>query len=220
MSGRSQHRRHVATAVGLALALLTGCGIDADTEPRPVDPGLLEPDPRALDRTGSSDGVSTVFMVSSDGLAGGPALQPVGRTSDRTPLALLAALFIGPTADEVASRVRTDIPAGLTVRSVTVRNGTLTIDVGQGLEELVGDTLIRALAQITLTATTLDGIRAAQITVNGVAQQWPAGNGELQSGPLTSYDFPGLLPSQQPPYPAIPSRPLEVPPTSTPTGAA
>jgi Sporulation and spore germination len=216
----SRHRCGRVVAVGLGLAVLTACGIDTDTEPRPVDPGVIEPDPRALDPSGGSDGFSTVFMVSPDGADGDPALQPVGRTSDRTPLALLTALFGGPTVDEVAGRVRTDIPLGLALRSVTVRNGTITIDVGPGLEELAGESLIRALAQITLTATTIEGIRAAQITVEGVVQQWPAGSGELQSDPLTSYDFPGLVPSQQPPYPAIPSRPLEVPTTSAANGAA
>jgi hypothetical protein len=41
--------------------------------------------------------------------------------------------------------------------------------------------------------------------VDGAEARWPASNGELQSDPLTVYDFPGLEPSTQPAYPAVPS---------------
>jgi spore germination protein GerM len=207
----TSHSLRISVAVAACICTLAGCGIGVDSEPRPVDPGLIEPDPLALDPGADGDGVSTVFMVSADGPDGTPVLEPVGRTSDRTPLAVLAALFSGPTAAEVSARVRTDIPIGLPLRSVAVRNGTMVVDVGQRLQELAGETLIRALAQITLTAMAIEGIRAVQVTVEGVPQQWPAGNGELHSDPLTRYDFPGLVPSEQPPFPAIPSRPLEVP---------
>jgi hypothetical protein len=44
-----------------------------------------------------------------------------------------------------------------------------------------------------------------KILVDGADQQWPAGDGALQSEPLTVYDYPGLVVSAQPAYPAIPT---------------
>jgi len=56
-----------------------------------------------------------------------------------------------------------------------------------------------------LTATELRGINGVRISIEGSAQQWPAGSGELQSEALTRFDYPGLVLSTQPEYPAIPS---------------
>jgi hypothetical protein len=51
----------------------------------------------------------------------------------------------------------------------------------------------------------LPGVSSVAITVDGSPQQWPAGSGELQSEPLTRYDFPGLVQSSQPAFPPVPS---------------
>jgi hypothetical protein len=55
------------------------------------------------------------------------------------------------------------------------------------------------------TSSEIEGVRSVKIVVDGADQQWPAGNGALQSSPLTVYDFPGLVPSAQPDYPATPT---------------
>ena len=52
-------------------------------------------------------------------------------------------------------------------------------------------------------------MRSVQLLVDGVAQQWPAGNGEARSEPLTVYDYPGMVQSSQPAYPAIPTPPQD-----------
>ena len=62
-----------------------------------------------------------------------------------------------------------------------------------------------AVAQIVFTASEVDGVESVNILINGADQQWPSGNGELQSAPLTVYDYPGLVQSSQPAYPAIPT---------------
>ena len=59
----------------------------------------------------------------------------------------------------------------------------------------------------TVTASDITGVSDVSITIDGVSQQWPAANGELQSRPLTRYDFPNLVDSSQPAFPSVPSPP-------------
>jgi hypothetical protein len=51
----------------------------------------------------------------------------------------------------------------------------------------------------------VNGVTGVTITVEGNEVSWPASNGKLKAEPLTVYDFPGLEPSTQPAYPAVPS---------------
>jgi spore germination protein GerM len=97
------------------------------------------------------------------------------------------------------------VPPGTTLRSAVLRAGVLRVDASKELLQLSGNDLVDALAQIVFTASELDGVHAVKILVEGAEQQWPAGNGELQSEPLTTYDFPGRVASAQPAYPAIPT---------------
>ena len=70
---------------------------------------------------------------------------------------------------------------------------------------LDGGELVDALAQIVFTGSELTDVHQVRVLVNGVDQQWPAGDGTLQTEPLDVYDYPGRVASAQPAYPAIPS---------------
>ena len=69
-----------------------------------------------------------------------------------------------------------------------------------------GRLLIDAVAQIVYTVSEIDGVHDVAITVEGAPQRWPTADGSLQSAPLSVYDFPGLVTSAQPEYPAVPSQ--------------
>ena len=58
-----------------------------------------------------------------------------------------------------------------------------------------------AVAQIVFTASELPGAESVLIRVDGNSRAWPDGDGELQSDPLTIYDFTGYAESSQPAYP-------------------
>jgi spore germination protein GerM len=81
----------------------------------------------------------------------------------------------------------------------------LVVDVTPEITELSGELLVLAVAQIVFTADEIDGVRTVRLRVNGQDQRWPKGDGETRDGPLSVYDFPGLVQSAQPPYPAVPS---------------
>ena len=110
-----------------------------------------------------------------------------------------------PNVLEFDAQYRTAIPQGTMLNSAVLRGGILRVDVSEELLQLSGDTLVNAIAQIVFTASEVEGVRGVLITADGEDQQWPVGNGELQAAPLTIYDYPGLLPSAQPDYPAVPS---------------
>lgn len=198
--------RRLIAALLVAVVPLTACGISSDDAPRNVPLAEQEQLGIASDRdAGDATGTARIYLLSPEVAGQALALQAVARDVDETPTALLAALFEGPNASEVDSQLRTALPSGTELLSARIQGGTLRIDVSQGLLQLSGQVLVAAVAQIVFTAAEIDGVRSVAISVEGNAQRWPAGNGELQSTPLTVYDYPGLVPSAQPSYPAIPT---------------
>jgi spore germination protein GerM len=90
-------------------------------------------------------------------------------------------------------------------------DGTLVVDLSNDFFQATGDFQVRAVAQVVFTACALDGIDRVRLLVEGQPQEWPRGDGSLQSDPLTPYAYPDLNPSSQPDYPPPPS------PGNTPT---
>jgi spore germination protein GerM len=114
-------------------------------------------------------------------------------------------LLAGPNQTEQSNQFRTAIPVGTELLDARRQGFVLRVDLSDAVLELSGQVLITAIAQIVFTASEIDGVRGVTILVAGADQQWPVGSGELTSTPLTVYDYPGLVPSSQPDYPAFPS---------------
>jgi spore germination protein GerM len=186
--------------------VLAGCGISNDAGPRDV------PQADRIDLSGGGDlvggeatGTARIYLLAPSGSGRNTTLQPVARNVAEQPTNVLVALFSGPNTDEISKQYRTAIPSGTHLLTAKLLAHTLRVDVSKDLLQVSGDDLVDALAQIVFTASELDGVDSVQLLVEGVAQQWPAGNGELQSAPLTTYDFPGRVATSQPAYPAFPT---------------
>jgi spore germination protein GerM len=193
-------------APALAGLLFAGCGISTDDNPRNIPAVDQEQLGVAADRSaGAATGTARVYLLAPEAAGQSQVLQAVARDVDETAAGLLTALFAGPNADEMESQFRTALPAGIQLLSTSRRGAVLRVDISRDLLQLSGQVLMAAVAQIVFTASELDGVQSVKILIEGADQQWPAGNGELQSDPLTVYDFPGLVQSSQPAYPAIPS---------------
>lgn len=196
--------RRAMLTLGLA-AVLSACGIQSDTKPRDIAENAKQELGGAVAPGGGvATGTARIYLIGPAATGQTAVLQPVARTAD-TATELIRSLLSGPNDSEVAEQYRTAIPVGTALRSATLQFNTLRVDVTEPLLQLSGGDLVDALAQIVFTATELDGVRQVKVFVNGADQQWPAGNGTLQSAPLTIYDFPGRVPSAQPAYPAIPT---------------
>lgn len=197
--------RATATAVA-AITLVGGCSISPDSAPRDIpvlqQDELLAPSDR---EAGAATGTARIFLLSPDSGGQSTSIVAVPRDVAETPIALLEALTAGPNDDELDGKYRTAIPTDVVVRSAQLRGGTLVVDMSAGLLQLAGDGLIDAIAQVVFTASELSGVRSVKLLIEGADQQWPTGTGVFQATPLTVYDYPGLLASAQPDYPAIPS---------------
>jgi spore germination protein GerM len=200
--------RRPLRAVTLAAALVvTGCSVASDNSPRDIEAGALALTPQDASNVGqAAAGTGRIYLLAPN-VPGEPArLQAVSRDIDDDPAAMMTALLAGPNTTEFAGRYRSNLPNEMTVLSVTRRSrGIVELDVDDAIAALRGDELILALAQIVYTLTDVNGIGSVIITVEGEPTRWPASNGELQADALTVYDFPGLVPSTQPAYPAVPS---------------
>lgn len=188
--------------------MLSACGIGNDDTPR----NIPEIDQMPLgvggdSGAGAATGTARVYLLAPEVVGQTTSLEAVARDVDETPSAVLEALLAGPNAGELDLQYRTALPVDLRVLSTTSRGGVLVIDLSRELLQLSGQVLVAAVAQLVFTGSEVPGVRSVKILVEGADQQWPAGNGEVQSAPLTVYDYPGLVPSAQPAYPAIPSPP-------------
>jgi spore germination protein GerM len=201
--------RRAGRAAGLAALVLAvaagGCAIQPDNSPRDIpseERGQIDPVAPGAEATGAS----RIFLVADEGSGGDQELRSVLRDVEpQTHEAVLGALIAGPNPGEVDSGMSSPLPSSTTLHSARLVAGTLNVDISDEILELSGSAVRLAVAQIVFTSNELDGVRAVRLRVDGQARDWPDGRGELQSGPLTVYDYPGLAESAQPPYPPIPS---------------
>jgi spore germination protein GerM len=193
-----------AAVVAIAATAGAGCAIQPDSAPRdiPAEERQLDPVPSGAEATGQS----RIYLVADEGSDGGQELRTVLR--DVEPRAFepaLRALIAGPNRDERDNGMSSPLPPSTTLHSARLVAGTLNVDISDEILDLSGTALRLAVAQIVFTASELDGVRAVRLRVDGQSRDWPDGRAELQSAPLSVYDYPGLAESAQPPFPPIPS---------------
>jgi sporulation and spore germination protein len=191
--------------VGAAIALLAGgCAIQPDSAPRDIPEDLQELDGPAVTAAGGAAGGSDrIYLLAPDGAP--QQLRTVQRDTGGEASTLLAELISGPNPDEFESGLSSAVPQALALRSVRVADGVAEVDVGEGLLELPGGDLTRAVAQIVFTASEIPGADSVLIRVDGATREWPDGSGAQHRGPLSVYDFTGWAESAQPAFPVSPS---------------
>lgn len=196
--------RRIGVVVLLVL-VATSCSIDAESTPRNIAVRDRR-DLSAFDQVaGAAVGSGRIYLLSPEIIGQARTLQSVARDVGDTPADAMRALFEGPNTTELQALMRSAIPPGTRLIDVTQDGSELVVNVSNELQQLTGEALIDGVAQIVLTASEIASVSAVSIAIDGVPQQWPSASGELQSEPLTRYDFPGLVVSSQPAFPAVPS---------------
>jgi spore germination protein GerM len=197
---------HRFVAAVLMTLSVNSCSIAAEGSPRSIgvsDRGDLSVN---FDQpAGAATGSGRIYLLSPEVLGQPRTLQSVARDVRDTPADAMRALFEGPNTEELQALLRSAIPSGTSLLAVTQVGAQLLVDVSSELQQLTGEALVDGVAQIVLTASEIAGVSAVSIAIDGIPQQWPAGSGELQSEPLTRYDFPGIVLSSQPAFPSVPS---------------
>jgi spore germination protein GerM len=188
-------------AVALAVG---GCAIRSDTAPIdvPAERNDVFGEPARGD---VAAGTNRVFLLAPSDPDSPQNLRSVLR--DVPPVAgdVLGSLFAGPNTSEREDGMDTAIPAEVELIGARVVGELLTVDVNDAFDDLTPEALRLAVGQIVATATEIEGIESVQLRIDGEERVWPLGSGELVDRPLTIFDYPGLVESSQPPFPAIPS---------------
>ena len=176
-------------AIGLAFALLVGCGVTDQTGPVPVE---VNQSPRVAASSPEDGGFSVKVYFSRDG-----RLEPVTRAAPDTSAATALALLVaGPDGAEVASGLQTALaPQQLT--ATRTRNRTITVTATQEFTSISGDLQLLATAQVVWTVTGNAPGDQVQITVNGRAIQVPTDNGLIRR-PVRRGDYMSVAPQTQP----------------------
>ena len=199
-------RRSGLGCVLLAFVLVAGgCGIAPDSTPRDVAPAERDLTVNAVSDGDEAGGTSRIYLVAPSEAGDPSLLRSTSRDVPSGATPLIKSLLAGPNDEELASRLVTNIPQETQLLSTDASGDVLFVDVSPEITELSGDLLVLAVAQIVFTAAEIEGVRAVRLRVNGQDQRWPKGDGETREGALTVYDFPGLVQSAQPAYPAVPS---------------
>jgi hypothetical protein len=196
-------RRMVAVAVVVVVAM-TGCSIQPEAAPSDLPPERADVfgEPATGDEAA---GTNRIYLLAPADLDAPQRLRSVQRDVPTAPAAVLSSLFAGPNSSERDAQVDTAIPSDIELLAARPVGQVLTVDLNDVFGELTPEGLRLAVAQIVTTATEIDGIQAVQLRVDGVPRVWPLGNGELTDRPLTKFDYPGLVESTQPAFPAFPS---------------
>lgn len=195
------NRRTVRTRRGclllLAGALLVGCGVPQDDEPRALDPAkapagalpspssVRAPDPEPEPEPTGAERVELFFVRDGQIV---PVIRPVPRSTAVEPL--LELLFAGPTPAEQAAGSSSLIPSSLSVQRVE-RQGQTAVVTLQGTENQVRPQAL-AFAQIvaTLTPERASGVR---FRLDGADLPVPRSDGSLTDSPVSRMDYAGLI---------------------------
>lgn len=188
----------------LAVALLAGCSIQPDAAPSdlPAERADVFGEPDTGDEAAGSN---RIYLLAPTDPDAPQRLRSVQRDVPTAPASVLGSLFAGPNGEERSNQIDTAIPTDVRLNSARPAGSVLNVDVTDAFGELTPDGLRLAVAQIVTTATEIDGVDAVQLRVDGELRVWPLGNGELTDRPLTGFDYPGIIESTQPSFPAIPS---------------
>jgi spore germination protein GerM len=203
--------RSRALVVGLAL-WVAGCGVPTGGDPQAIPSsevpyGLADPSPSPTAPSAEVpvETPSQIFLLGAgEVLVGVP--REVAGTSVRERLAdLLAQLQAGPTAAEREEQLSTLLTpeVRLTVTDLADRTATIDLSVPAGAPS--GAAGRRAVAQLVLTATSLEGVDAVALTIGGDPVEAPLPTGELTSAPLTAADYAVFLTAPEAPAVAPPS---------------
>lgn len=200
---RSRRRLGRGTGV-VGLTLLAACSIQPNSAPRDIPEDQRAQLDVSEGAAGPAEGTGRVFLLRDVSENEEPRLISVQRQAS-TPEPVIEALLEGPNEAELNAGLTTALPPELELGSVRQSAGTLIIDVSEEMLDLTSGDLRVAVAQIVYTSDDLATVRSVQLLVDGERREWPNGRGELQSDPLTVYDFPGLAESVQPAFPPVPT---------------
>jgi Sporulation and spore germination/Immunoglobulin-like domain of bacterial spore germination len=191
--------RRIAVSLAVLAAGLAagGCGGTTSSAPR------TEPQTQTAPPSSTSVATTTTAAPASQltlrvYLLRDGRVTPVARTVPQTPAVARAALeqlLAGPTAAERANGLTTDVPAGASLRGVTIADGRATVDLDPSFAQGAEATISPRLAQLVFTLTQFPSVHSVAFEAGGKPLPGVTnGNGALLDHPPTRADYEQLTP--------------------------
>lgn len=181
----------------LVVAAVAGCGVPTEGTATRFDrdavPFDLVAAPSSTTTTTTTPRQPTVdvplFFVLNGQLAGvrHPLPPPL------TLLSVLGALAAGPTAEELATGLRSVLPPVGAVQDVRLAGGVATVALGPAFTTLAGPDQVLAVAQVVATLTGQPGVGRVAFTLDGAPVAVPRQDGSLASDSVSRDDYAALL---------------------------
>jgi spore germination protein GerM len=176
--------------VTVLAVILGGCGVPAQDSPERLgDQGALPVVGTPVTSVPGST-KATVWFVRAERLVPVERSVPEGGAQ-----AAVRALLAGPTAEEVAAGMHTELGPSSRVSTVDVNGRVANVAVDASFSQVQPDHQVLAVAQLVYTVTEVSGIDAVAITVDGEPVEVPGRDGALQDGPFRREHFSSFAPS-------------------------
>jgi spore germination protein GerM len=177
------NRRQVLGLVLLVTAF-AGCGVRGESSPTKLDDIALPAETVPREARPDGEGPSTVvYFVQEE------HLTAVERDVPATLSGAIRSVLQGPRATELASGLRSAIPAGTTLSAVDLSDGTATIDLSDDFRSVVGPEQVLALAQLVYSATEITGVSLVRFSIEGDPIDAARGDGSLSSTAVGRSDY-------------------------------
>jgi spore germination protein GerM len=182
------------TLVAVILVIAAGCGVPAQQQAIPIEPGaipsqLSSPDRPTSPRASATPGRSTVQVnfVRKDRLVSLRRDAPGDRLA-----AVVQALKDGPTETEQANAITTALPPDLSLIVVAVQGRRVTLDLSGETDGRSATENVLAVGQIVLSVTALPSVDEVLFSHNGATVEALLADGALTTDPLTADDYASL----------------------------
>jgi hypothetical protein len=170
-------------------ALLTGCGVPQDDEPRALDPAqapfqvLREDQPVAP----TGDARADLYFVRDNRVV--RQTRRVEGPADAT--AVLELLLAGPTPGQVEDGISSALPSTFTVEGVELEAGVAVVTLGGSSTQISASPL--AFAQVVATLTAPGLARAVRFRLDDQDLPVPRGDASVTELPVDRQDYAELL---------------------------
>lgn len=172
----------------VGLVLVSACGIPVEAAPEEIVLDL-DPPPEIEEPALQDLASASIYLVRSDQLVHATRDLP----TPTSPNVILASLFGGVTDPEQRADLRTSIPPGSEILGVMQEGPVLRVNLSRDFVAVGGEEEINAVAQIVLTATSIEGIELVAFELEGVPTDVPVADGALSVDPVGPGDYVELL---------------------------
>ncbi len=167
---------------------MAACGIPVDAQPEAVSVEVA-PSPTAESPTPGDLAAVSMYLVQDD------SLVPVTRELPSPPslTSIFDSLLDGVTEPERRANLRTAIPPDTRTIAVTEDGSVMLIDLSNEFASVGGEEEVLAVAQIVLTATSIEGVDLVAFHLEGVPTDVPVASGALSVDPVSAGDYSSLV---------------------------